>query len=329
MINILIVGFGSIGKRHFDNLNRIGGVEASVLTRRNILLPETRVYHSMAQAVNEQFDAVFITNETALHVPTAIAFAERGCHLFMEKPVADSLQDVDRLTALVRKHNLKAMVGYNMRFHPAVMRGKDLVREGIIGRVISARVEAGQYLPDWHPGEDYRQSYSASKAKGGGVILDLSHELDYAGWFFGKASKVFSFSSKRGELEIETEDNAEIMIEFQNGVWCQVHLDYLQRYPGRSFKLIGTEGTVEADLTTHKMRVFQAGKAEWAELDMGADFQTNEMYLDEVRHFIDCLNGTVESPLISLEDGIKVLQIALAAKESARTGELIPIKRQE
>jgi len=325
MLKFLIVGFGSIGKRHFDNLNLIGGVEASVLTRRQMSLPDTRVYGSMAQALKERFDAVFITNETALHIPTAIAFAERGCHLFMEKPVSDSMKDVNRLTELVRKHNLKAMVGYNMRFHAVVRRGKDLVREGTIGRVISARMEAGQYLPDWHPQQDYRDSYSASKDKGGGVILDLSHEIDYACWFFGEASKVFSFSGKRGELEIETEDNAEIMIEFQAGVWCQVHLDYLQRYPGRSFKLIGTEGAVEADLIANRIRVFEAGEAEWAELDTGADFQRNQMYVDEVRHFIDCLNGSTPGPLISLEDGIKVLQIALAAKESARTGELISI----
>jgi len=325
MLKFLIVGFGSIGKRHFDNLNQIEGVEASVLTRRNISLPDTRVYGSVAQALKERFDAVFIANETALHIPTAIAFAKKGCNLFMEKPVSDSMKDVNRLTELVRKHNLKAMVGYNMRFHPAVRRGKDLLREGAIGRVISARMEAGQYLPDWHPGEDYRHSYSASKDKGGGVILDLSHEIDYAGWFFGEASTVFSFSGKRSELEIETEDNAEIMIEFQAGVWCQVHLDYLQRYPGRSFKLIGTEGTVEADLIANRIRVFEAGKAEWAELDTGADFQSNQMYVDEVRHFIDYLNGTIARPLISLEDGIKVLQVALAAKESARTGELISI----
>ena len=325
MLKFLIVGFGSIGKRHFDNLSQIGGVEVSVLTRRHITLPDTTVYGSLAHALDKEFDAVFITNETALHIPTAIAFAERGCHLFIEKPLSDSLKDVAKLTNLVSKYNLKVMIGCNMRFHPVVNLGKDFLQQNKIGRIVSARMEAGEYLPDWHPGRNYQNSYSARKEKGGGVILDLSHELDYAYWFFGDPGKVFALSGKRSDLPIETEDVAEILIEFQSGVWCQVHLDYIQRRPSRSFKLIGTEGLMQADLIANKMSVFEASKVEWEVFDMWGDFQRNKMYLDEARHFIDYLNGSLERPLISLEDGIRVLQMALAVKESSKTGGIIQI----
>jgi predicted dehydrogenase len=325
MLKFLIVGFGSIGKRHFDNLSQIGGVEVSVLSRRPIALPGARVYDSLAQALDEEFNAVFITNETALHIPTAIAFAERGRHLFIEKPLSDSLKDVAKLTKLVSKYNLKVMMGYNMRFHPVVSLSKDLLREGRIGRVISARMEAGEYLPDWRPGRDYQNSYSASKEKGGGVILDLSHELDYAYWFFGDPAKVFALSGKRSDLPIETEDVVEILIEFQSGIWCQVHLDYIQRCPSRSFKLIGTEGIMQADLVDNKMRVFEVSKAEWEDFDMGGAFERNKTYVDEVRHFIDCINGLLPQPSVGLEDGIRVLQMALAAKESSRLGRFIEI----
>ena len=325
MLSFLIVGFGSIGKRHFDNLNQIGGIEVSVLSRRHIDLPGTRVYHSQADALNERFDAVFIANETALHIPTAIAFAERGCHLFIEKPLSDSLKGVDRLTNIVSKYNLKVMMGYNMRFHPVVSWGKDFLQKGKIGRVVSGRVEAGEYLADWRPGQDYQNSYSARKEKGGGVILDLSHELDYACWFFGEPKKVFSFSGRRSDLPIDTEDVAEILVEFQSDVWCQVHLDYIQRCPSRSFKLIGTEGTMQADLNDNKMSVFEAGKTEWETFDMGGDFQRNTMYLDEAKHFIDYINGSLPKPLVGLEDGIRVLKIALAAKQSAEAGEVVAL----
>lgn len=325
MLRFLIVGFGSIGKRHFDNLSQIGDVEVSVLTRRPIALPGTKVYNSLTQALDEEFSAVFITNETALHVPTAIAFAERGCHLFIEKPLSDSLKDVDKLTNLVSKYNLKVMMGCNMRFHPVVNLGRDLLREGRTGRIVSARMEAGEYLPDWHPGRDYQNSYSASKEKGGGVILDLIHELDYAYWFFGNPAKIFALSGKRSDLPIETEDVVEILIEFQSGTWCQVHLDYIQRCPSRSFKLIGTEGIMQADLVDNKMRVFEVSKAEWEIFDVGSAFERNKMYVDEVRHFIDCINGLLPQPSVGLEDGIRVLQMALAAKESSRLGRLIQI----
>ncbi len=326
MLRFLLVGFGSIGKRHFDNLNEIGGVEVSVLSRRQIDLPGTRVYHSQADALKDEFDAAFITNETALHIPTAIAFAERGCHLFIEKPLSDSLKDVNKLTNLVSNYNLKVMIGYNMRFHPLVSRGKDFLQKGKIGRVVSAGMEAGEYLPDWRPGRDYQNSYSARKEKGGGVILDLSHELDYACWFFGEPEKVFSFSGKRSDLPIETEDVAEILVEFQSGVWCQVHLDYIQRCPSRSFKLVGTEGIMLADLNDSKMSVFAAGKEEWETFDIEGDFQRNTMYLNEVKHFIDYINGSLPRPLIGLEDGIRVLNVALAAKVSSRSGRVVQIR---
>lgn len=325
MLRFLIVGFGSIGKRHFDNLNQMGEVEVSILTRRKVIPSGAMVYGSLAQALNGEFDAVFIANETAMHIPIAIAFAERGCNLFIEKPLSDSLKDVDKLTNLVGKYNLKVMMGYNMRFHPVVGRTKELLQEGRIGRVISARLEAGEYLPDWRPARDCQSSYSASKERGGGVILDLSHELDYARWFFGDPGKVFALSGKKSDLPIETEDVAEIMIEFQNGVWCQVHLDYIQRCPGRSFKLIGTDGTIQADLNANSLRVFEASKGSWEDIETDSNFKRNKMYVDEVEHFIEYLNGSLERPLIGLEDGIKVLQLALAAKESSRSERLVEV----
>lgn len=325
MLKFLIVGYGSIGKRHFDNLNQIGGIEVSILTRRHIDIPDVRVYNSVDDALHDEFDAVFITNETVLHIPTAIAFGEKGCHLFIEKPLSNSLKDVTRLTNLVSKYNLKVMIGYNMRFNPVVSLGKDLIQQGKIGRIVSARIEAGQYLPDWRPGRVYQDCYSTSQEKGGGVILDLSHELDYARWFFGDASKVFSFADKKSDLEIETEDMAEILIEFQSGVWCSVHLDCIQRQPSRSFHIVGTEGVIQADLTASTVKAFAARQGEWEVFDQGTGFERNQMYLDELRHFIDYLGGSVAQPVVSLEDGIKVLHVALAAKESAKVGRMIPV----
>jgi predicted dehydrogenase len=323
MYKFLIVGFGSIGKRHCDNLRQIGGAEIAVLTRRKIEIPGLTLFHTPEEALRQGFDAVFITNETSLHIPAALRFAEKGCHLFIEKPLSHNLKDIGKLEKLVSRHNLKVMIGCNMRFHPAVSLGKDLILKSAVGNIVSAQVRAGQYLPDWHPGRDYRQSYSARRDKGGGVILDLIHELDYAYWFFGAAGRVFAFSGKKGDLEIETEDTAEITLEFRNGVWCQVHLDYLRRCPARAFTLTGTGGVVEGDIINNNVRVYEVGRQNWEAGATGGAYDNNEMYLAELRHFIDYLNGAVPQPLIGLEDGINVLKIALAAGESARKGQVV------
>lgn len=325
MLKFLVAGFGSIGKRHFSNLKKIGGVEVNVLTRRQKLeTPGAIVYHSLEEALHQDFDAVFITNETSLHIPTALPFAERGCNLFIEKPLSDSMKDVDRLVDLASKKGLKVMIGYDMRFHPVVKLAKGFIQENKVGRIISARIECGQYLPDWHPQQDYRNSYSASKEMGGGVILDLSHELDYACWFFGEASKVFSFNGKRSDLEIATEDVAEILIDFQGGTLCEVHLDYLQRCASRSIELTGTEGTIRADIMANKVNVFEAGKGLWETIDLGS-FETNQIYIDEVNHFIECIRGLRSKTLIDLDAGVKVLRIAIAVRESSLSGKAVRV----
>lgn len=317
LLKFLVVGFGSIGQRHFDNLNQIGDVEVSILTHRQLDITGTKVYSSPEAVFDEDFDAVFITNETSLHIPTALPFAERRFNLFIEKPLSNSMRDVDKLVDLASRNDLKVMIGCDMRFHPAIRLVKSLVDENKIGRIVSARIACGQYLPDWRPWQDYRCSYSASKEKGGGVILDLIHELDYAYWFFGEASKVFSFNCKKSDLEIETEDVAEILIEFQNGTLCEVHLDYIQRYLDRSIELIGTEGTIRVDVVANKVKVFEADRGIWEAIDNGNNFTSNKVYIDEVRHFIECIRYPDKQPLIDLDTGIKVLQIALASKESS------------
>jgi predicted dehydrogenase len=325
-LKFLIEGFGSIGKRHFDNLKNMEDIEVSVLTRRKLKIPDTKVYNSREEAGRKNFDAVFITSETSRHMPMALFFAEKGINLFIEKPLSNSLENIDKLKAAVNSHHLKVMIGCNMRFHPVLKLLKELVRKKSCGRVVSARIEAGQYLPAWHPGRDYRDSYSAREAKGGGVILDLIHELDAACWLLGEAGKVTCFSGRQSDLEIDTEDLAEILVEFKDSILCSVHLDYIQRSPSRTIRLVGTEGTILADLIANRIEIFRAARGEWDTFDLNRGFERNTMYLDEVKSFVDYIRGTIKESPIGLQDGIKVLQLALAAKKSSLSGKAIEIK---
>lgn len=263
-------------------------------------------------------DVAVIATPTSTHVPLALEAATHGCHLFIEKPLGNSLESTTKLLDEVRRRGLVTLVGCNMRFHPGIMAVKRIMDEGGIGRVLSARFEAGKYLPEWHPWEDYRHGYSASRELGGGIILDAIHELDYASWLLGRVEGVACFADHVSRLEIETEDVAAILLRFASGAIGEVHLDYVQRTPSRGCKLIGEEGTIEWSGSANAVRVYHAGGARpgWIEEPL-PEWEPNEMYLAETRHLLRCLDGD-ERPELDVVGGLAVLRVALAALRSAQ-----------
>jgi len=329
-VKFLIVGCGSIGQRHAKNLKMIyPDLELSAFrtTKTKIgFIDELGIkeYFDLTEALDHNPDAVLITNPTSFHIPVAITVAKRCCHLFIEKPLSNSMQNVDEFIDVVRKNHIKVLIGCNLRFYPSLNLIKDLLKEKRIGRVVSVRAEAGQYLPDWRPNKDYRKIYSSRKSLGGGVILDLIHELDYLYWFFGDVEKVFSLSGKLSNLDIETEDFAEILMQFRNGIIAEIHLDYIQRKATRTCQIIGEEGTIAWDYHKNEVKVFSVDKGDWEILCCSQNYEINSMYIEEMRHFVNCIRNQ-EDPLIDIVDGKKVLEIALAAKESAKTEKLISL----
>jgi len=325
-MKFLVVGCGSIGQRHLQNLRNLSAGEIIVYRVKKRELSEieekycVRTYTDLDEALDQNPAAVLVTNPTSLHMPIALAAAKRGCHLFIEKPISHSLDGVDELVNIAGEKNLVILVGYNLRFHQSVRLIKDLLDKNRIGNVVSARVQAGQYLPDWHPYEDYREGHSASRSLGGGVILDLSHELDYIRWFLGEVKEVFSFSDKLSHLDIDTEDVAEILLRFHSGAIAEVHLDYVQRSSSRSCQIIGEEGTILLDSNEKNVKLFSIKDKKWQVFPENLDY--NQMYVEEMKHFINCIEGK-EEPIIDVTEGKKVLEIALAAKESSKTGKVI------
>ena len=198
MVKILIIGYGSIGKRHVNNLLSYSNLEVILVTKQKSISGSNRVriFRNLDDAIRENPDIALITNETKFHIPVAKRLAKRGIDLFIEKPLSDSLNDMRSLEEIVKKRKLVTMVGCNFRFFPPIVNIKKLISKNQIGKIISVQVENGSYLPDWHPYEDYRRGYAAKKKLGGGVVLTQIHELDYLRWFFGKVSEVRSLSGK-------------------------------------------------------------------------------------------------------------------------------------
>ena len=240
-----------------------------------------------------------------------------ACHILLEKPVSHSMERVEALQQAVHQNGVQVLVGFQFRFHPGLRKVKQLLEEGAIGEPLSARAHWGEYLPNWHPWEDYKLGYAARPELGGGVVLTLSHPLDYLRWFLGEVISISALTSHKG-LNMPVEDLAEISLGFANGAIGSLHLDYDQRPPSHTLEIIGTRGTIRWDNTdgiTKMSGVEQGGKASpWREFLPPEGFERNHMFLDELRHFRDILHEEAE-PMCTLQDGIQALQMAIAARQ--------------
>jgi predicted dehydrogenase len=202
---------------------------------------------------------------------------------------------------------------------------KQELEAGTIGQPVTVRAHWGEYLPGWHPWEDYHVGYSARKDLGGGVILTLSHPLDYLRWLLGEVASVWSFSGKLSELNIDVEDCAEIGLAFMNGVIGSIHLNYIQQPPAHQVVIVGSAGTLTWDYYTSQTRSYQTQLGEWISYPSAGGFERNDLFLSEMRHFLQIIRGEAV-PICSLDDGIHALDLSLAAYLSQEQGKLIQVQ---
>jgi predicted dehydrogenase len=265
----------------------------------------------------------------------AIPAAEAGCAILLEKPLSHSLERLDTLQATVQKSGSRVMVAFQFRFHPGLVQAKKWLTNGEIGRIISAHVHFGEYLPAWHPWEDYRQGYAARADMGGGVVLTQCHSLDYLPWLVGKVDKVWGFTAKLSDLEVDVEDTAKIGIRFESGALGSLHLDYNQQPPAHRFEIIGTKGSLKWDLADGATRVYRASAeslqtstgmgikagGEWETYPLPEGWERNVMFLEQMKHFVAMVKGQAE-PACTLDEGIAAMKLIAAVHESQRTGQL-------
>ena len=328
-MKFLIIGCGSIGRRHAKNLKELGEevIGADIVPDNRKWAEENlgiKTYEKAEDALRrEKPDAALVCTPPHLHVQIAKQALAAKAHVFMEKPISHNGKGVDALLKAAEKKKKIIAVGYNLRFHKGIAKLKELIDNGKIGKILSARLLFGQYLPNWRPTQDYRKSYTASKSMGGGIILDDSHEIDYARWLMGEVAEVNCTAAKVSNLEVETEDTAEITLKFKSGSIAQIHMDFVRQDYARNCEMVGEKGTLKWDYTKGTIEVYSAETKQTEIIDVKCE--PNEMYVDEMKQFIDCIRNN-KTPLVSGYEGKKTLMIALAAKKSSDGRKAVKIK---
>ena len=325
---VLVVGCGSIGRRHATNLNslrvrHLGFCDTSLEALkqcRDELRGEvfTEIFINYAEALQKfRPDIVLICTPPVYHVEQALAALQARAHVFIEKPLSHESSGIQALITEARRRDRNVQVGYNMRFHPGLKILKNLIDSGKIGRVLWLSAEAGQYLPDWRPWQNYKESYSARHELGGGIILDGSHELDYICWLLGRPTEVVCRAEHLSALDVDVEDSAWIYLSFPERRRAELHLDFVQRAYTRTCKVVGETGTALWDFTLQEVRWFSSEEPGWKSIPYS--FEVNDMYVAEMVHFLESL-GSGTGPLVDLEQGRDVILVVEAAKRSSAEG---------
>jgi len=345
-MKILMVGLGGIGQRHVRNLRLLKGSDLEIIAYRyrnnsQVLTDQLsieqgsslaekyaiKMYDNVDQALNEKPDSVFICNPSSLHIPIAMKAARAGCNLFIEKPLSHNLENIQELIDIVEDQDIKAVVGYQMRFHPCLLRLHSLIQEKSVGRIITVRVEVGEYMPNWHTYEDYRQLYASKEELGGGVILTQIHELDYIYWLFGLPTRVFAMGGHLSSLDIDVEDTTEILMECvvdQRPFPVSVHLDFVQKPARRICEIVGDAGKIVVDLRELTLKVFDAS-GNLSESNSNEGLDRNQLFINELKCYFEYQQGD-PSPLVTINEAVQSLRIAIAAKESLRTHKVVNLE---
>jgi predicted dehydrogenase len=314
-MNILLIGLGSIGTRHANNLLSLGYKNISIVSRREQLTQTFSTcmhFRNLEDALQHQtYDAAIICTPTTQHAIQLIQLLKHKIKLiYVEKPISNSLEHTEIIKQLAGLYTNKLVVGFDLHFDPGMQKTKELLQSNAIGKIISVNAFVGQYLPQWRPYEDHREGMSAKKETGGGVLLDLIHDFEYLYRLFGEADSVTCFTTNTGIFEIETEESADVLLKFKSGVTGTLHLDYWQQQLIRYAIITGTEGTI----TWNPAEKFvQFTSKHGTEKFSFANTERNDRFLTAMKNFLEAKD---DDRFSTLQDGIKSLEMVLAAKRS-------------
>lgn len=301
------VGIGSIAKRHIKNLSEIcreRGIDIQIDALRRSAskdapaLQAIRDTYTSVEQLPTDYDVIFLTNPTEYHADMLIALHDHAKHFFIEKPVA-SLESVEKLNRISFREDSVYYVACPLRYTNVIQYLKQTIN---VKSVYAVRSISSSYLPDWRPETDYRNTYSAHKALGGGVDIDLIHEWDYLTYLFGMPTEVSCFSGKISKLDIDSCDYAIYIAQYGNNMVSELHLDYFGQSPIRQVEIFAEKETIRGDLLKGTVEYLRAGKME--------KFPTErDVYQKrELQYFLDTIKSGNHSQN-DIKNAIKILKL--------------------
>lgn len=326
--HILILGAGSVGKRHARNL-KAEGCDISIMDTREDRRVETAAelpvrggYGSVEEALAQGgFDGVVIASPPSAHVAQVLASLERKLPIFLEKPVSPSLESARPLSAALAATRVPLVLGYTWRWWPPVEEVRELLAQRAVGNLRHVRFLLSAHLADWHPWERYQDFFMASKAMGGGALLDESHWTDLMLFFFGMPKDVFARVEKISDLEIDTDDNVDLLFSY-DGFRVSMHLDLFGRPHQKSITFSGENGTMVWSENPNRITIEHGATATGSE-DRNFNYQRNDMFVGAIREFLSLISGEISAARCTLQDGFNVLKILEAARLSSAEGRIV------
>jgi predicted dehydrogenase len=321
-MHCLVVGFGSIGRRHFRRFRDLGCSAMDVFRTGKATMPDDpglhpdHVYFDYDEALAQKPDIVVVANPTSMHVETTLKAVQAGCHVLIEKPISSSLDGCHELAAEATRSKVVVGIAHNQRYHPFLRYLREMITSGDpLGSPLMAHAHMGGYLPDWHPWEDYKEGYAARKELGGGSSLTNIHELDFILWLMGSATANAGVGMGLHPLGTDVDEASAFILKHESGAISALTFSLAHKPQRRTTDISFTGGNVHVDLIAGRMEIqFADGRTET--VSPPDDWEIDHTYRDQAVDFIAAVNGNSGS-FTTIEEAIVALRIALEREESA------------
>ena len=323
MDKVAVLGFGSSGRRLFSIVReRLPQAEFLVFSSQDLSGQGFPTTTELSDVTRFEPTIAIVSGVASQRLEMVRALPSKMCGVLVEKPLAMNFYEASQVTKELEHRSAVTQVGFNLRFSPSLREFRNRVLSLSLGKLLSVRAETGQYLPGWRVGRDYRSTASATEKLGGGVLRELSHEIDYLGWIFGDVEWVSAWTGQQSELEIDVEDTAHLTLGFRSepSLVGQLNIDFVRHDATRSITAVCAEGTMQWDGIGGCVKEWAQGGHQW---EVSFSEKPNEPTTYEAQW--DSFYSAVKSgttPAVTADDGLAVLSVIDGARESHETGGL-------
>ena len=322
---ILVIGIGSIGRRHIRNIKFLfPNSTISLLSKSsNGTYDEEKlvdnIYHKISDVLSLSFYAIFICGPASSHIQTSLDFLKKGNNIFIEKPLSDKLANCNKFLSYAKFSKNIIQIGYQFKFHPALIKLRNEIKARKYGNLVSSQIDCSSYLPKWREGRDYSKTVSASKQLGGGVTLELSHEIDYANWLFGPFDKVSAISKNTKSLKVNVDDISNINLIKKNFI-CSISLNFHSHFNKRFIIVNFQKASVLIDLIENKYELHEVKK----KISSNIKYNYDQLFIDEIKFFFNCIKKSKNSNM-SLYSSFDTMNINDKVNKSSSLKKIIDV----